>query len=129
MGSLIHLRIGRLELDWGKNSFIRNHSALFTLEDVRSAPYYYADEVVEEKPAFVRRLSSIVRRLDLLGFTPKDCERVYGELVEELPGYYPKPRLTFLRRSILAWRPPKLGQIRSAKRCLRAHRSSRRGRS
>lgn len=95
MGSMIYLRLGRLEVDWGKNSFFNNHSALFKPDDVRPAPYYYADEVIEEKPAFVRRLGSMVRRLDLLGFTLQDCERLYEQLVEETPHYYPAPTLTF----------------------------------
>jgi hypothetical protein len=33
MGSMITLRLGRLEVDWGKNSFFRNHSPLFAKID------------------------------------------------------------------------------------------------
>ena len=95
MGSLIYLHLGRLELDWGKNSIFMNHSALFDRADVRPAPYYYADDVVEEKPAFVRRLGALVRRLEILGFTMQDCERLYKELLRNTPSYYPPPKLTF----------------------------------
>ncbi len=34
MGSMITLRLGRLEVDWGKNSFFRNHSPLFGKADL-----------------------------------------------------------------------------------------------
>lgn len=95
MGSIISLSLGALELDWGKNSFFRNHSALFKPNDVQPAPYYYADGVIEDKPAFVRRLHSVVRRLDLLGYTLRDCERLYEESVATTPDYYPAPVLTF----------------------------------
>lgn len=95
MGSLICLRLGRLELDWGKNSSFMNPSALFDRGDVRPAPYYYADDVVEEKPAFVRRLGAVVRRLEMLGFTMTDCEQLYKEMVRITPSYYPPPKLTF----------------------------------
>ena len=33
MGSLVTLGVGRLEVDWGKNNFFRNHSALFLREE------------------------------------------------------------------------------------------------
>jgi hypothetical protein len=77
MGSIITLSLGALELDWAKNWISRNHSGLFLPTDVKSAPYYYADDVIEEKPAFVRSLRSVVRRLDLLGYSLSDCERLY----------------------------------------------------
>ncbi len=45
MGSMIHLAVGRLEIDWGKNQGFRDHSALFQGEtDVADVPYYYAGE-------------------------------------------------------------------------------------
>jgi hypothetical protein len=97
MGSIISLGLGALELDWGKNSFFRNHSPLFMAGDIRQAPYYYADGVIEEKPAFVRSLRSIVRRLDLLGYTIQDCGRIYEEGIISTPSYYPAPVLTFER--------------------------------
>jgi hypothetical protein len=95
MGSLIYLRLGRLELDWGKNSFFNNHSALFAPDDVRLAPYYYTDDVVEEKPAFVRRLGTIIRRLDMLGFTLQACESLYDQMIQDTPRFYPSAVLTF----------------------------------
>jgi hypothetical protein len=95
MASLIYLRLGRLELDWSKNSISTNHSVLFSPADVHKATYYYVDDIVEEKPAFVRSLHTIVRRLDLLGFTVPDCERMYKDLVDKTPSYYDRPSLSF----------------------------------
>lgn len=97
MGSLITLRLGALDVDWGKNEFFRNHSALFQQSDMARAQYYYADGVIEEKPAFVRSLRSTVRRLDLLGYTLPDCQRLYDESVAAVPSYYASPVLTFER--------------------------------
>jgi HEPN/Toprim N-terminal domain 1 len=97
MGSIISLSLGTLELDWGKNSFFRNHSPLFMPDDVRSAPYYYAEGVIEDKPAFVRSLRSIIRRLELLGYMLVDCERLYEGAIAGTPSYYSAPALTFER--------------------------------
>lgn len=95
MGSIINLSLGTLELDWGKNNFFHNHSPLFMPNDVRQARYYYVDEVVEDKPAFVRNLRSIVRRLELLGYTIADCQRLYEGGLAATPTHYPAPLLTF----------------------------------
>lgn len=82
MGSLISLSIGALEIDWGKNSIGRDHSGLFLPSDRTEADYFYADETVERRPAFVRRLRSVVDRLDLLGYTLADCQELYETLVD-----------------------------------------------
>src|ERR1039458_9204593 len=44
MGSMIHLAVGRLEIDWGKNFGFTDHSALFQISDLAKVPYYYAEE-------------------------------------------------------------------------------------
>ncbi|MDI1451760.1 HEPN/Toprim-associated domain-containing protein [Polyangium sp. 6x1] len=95
MGSLISLGLASLELDWGKNDFFRNHSALFLPGDVKLATYYYAEGVTEQKRAFVRPLRSVVRRLEMLGFTLQDCQRRYDEAVSDVPSYYPAPILSY----------------------------------
>lgn len=95
MGSLVTLGLGRLELDWGKNSSIHNHSALFMRDDKQLATYYYADAVVEQKEAFVRPLRSVVRRLEMLGYTLADCERLYNAAVASVPSYYDRPFLSY----------------------------------
>ena len=75
MGSMIRLRLGRLEVDWGKNNFFTNHSPLFRATDLQEADYYYADDVVERKPAYVRKLRHVTPRLELLGFSLEGCRR------------------------------------------------------
>lgn len=95
MGSFITLGLGKLELDWSKNTLSRNHSALFLPGDIKQAPYYYADGVTEQKPAYVRSLRSVVRRLEMLGYTMSDCEERYEEEVAAVPEYYPAPVLSY----------------------------------
>lgn len=93
MRSIISLGVGNLEIDWGKNHSFRDHSPLFLPGDVSDAPYYYADDVVERKPAFVRRLRSVVRRLEMLGYGLGGCREKYDELVQFFPDWYDAPAL------------------------------------
>ena len=44
MGSLIHLFVGSLEIDWGKNNGSNDHSALFQPGDLIKVPYWHVDE-------------------------------------------------------------------------------------
>src|SRR5437879_29015 len=44
MGSMIHLSVGRLEIDWGRNFGFTDHSPLFQRTDLAQVPYYYVDE-------------------------------------------------------------------------------------
>lgn len=43
MGSMIHLAVGRLEIDWGKNGGFVDHSPLFQVTDLTQVPYYYVE--------------------------------------------------------------------------------------
>jgi len=95
MGSIISLGIDRLEIDWGKNELFRDHSKLFTKGDIAEAQYYYADNQCETKPAYVRTLGHMVRRLELLGYTLKGCRVLYDEMVAMVPEYYPAFEMTF----------------------------------
>ena len=82
MGSLITLGVGPLEIDWGKNSIFRNHNALFSPADLATARYDYDDETTAERPAYVRSLGSLRRRLGLLGYglpTLADHYAAFGE--------------------------------------------------
>jgi hypothetical protein len=88
MGSLISLRIGKLEVDWGKNAIFTNHSSLFRKDDLKAADYFYADGVTERKPAYVRNLRHVVPRLDLLGFSLKECRREYEQAIKNIPSHY-----------------------------------------
>lgn len=95
MGSLITLRLGRLEVDWGKNNFYRNHSPLFDETNLADAEYFYADDVVELKPAYVRKLRHVIPRLELLGFSIAGCRTAYAEALRYLPHYYPTVNVDF----------------------------------
>lgn len=61
MGSMIHLTLGRIELDWGKNSGFQDHSALFRAEDLTQVPYFYAGGAHDPEYA---RLPLIQKRED-----------------------------------------------------------------
>jgi HEPN/Toprim N-terminal domain 1 len=73
MGSMIHLSVGELKIDWGKNRGFFDHSPLFQTEDVTSVPYWYVNDdgtpIVEYKQGYSRTLKKILPRLDLLGCT------------------------------------------------------------
>ena len=77
MGSYIRLDIGKLEVDWGKNSHFCDHSPLFRPSDVKEIPYSYAYDVVIEQEGYSRKLSRISRRLDLLGYDYISAESIY----------------------------------------------------
>lgn len=95
MGSIISLGVGRLEVDWGKNNFFRNHSKLFLKDDIKPETYYYADDYHELKPAFSRPLRSVKKRLDLLGYTLAECRRHYEHDIAQTSDYYPEPDVSF----------------------------------
>lgn len=100
MGSIISLSIDHFEIDWGKNNSFVNHSRLFLPSDIGLAPYHYVDEdtelpVVLENKAYLRPLGSVVKRLELLGYTIKECRNIYELLCSEMPEYYEKPDISF----------------------------------
>ena len=84
MGSMIQLSVGRLEIDWGKNSGFHDHSPLFQPTDLAQVPYYYVDEknpqkegggkyeynlVTEYKDGLSKPLGQVIERINLLGHT------------------------------------------------------------
>jgi hypothetical protein len=91
MGSMIHLTLGRIQMDWGKNEGFNNHAALFRSRDLTQIPYYYAGEaddaefthlpivrksdtfsyrlITEMKEGYSAPLSVVAQRLQLLGYT------------------------------------------------------------
>jgi hypothetical protein len=87
MGSMIHLAVGRLEIDWGKNGGFTDHSPLFQQSDLRQVPYYYVKEdgetyidssgqeryelFAEYKDGMSKPLGQVVDRIELLGHTLK----------------------------------------------------------
>lgn len=87
MGTLISLGVGKMEIDWGKNTFFRNHSEIFKPEDIKMIPYYYVNEdgeiYTEEKEGLSRSLASMKDRLDLLGYTLDEVKEMYDSLAAE----------------------------------------------
>jgi hypothetical protein len=101
MGSMIHLAVGRLEIDWGKNFGFTDHSSLFQPSDLTEVPYYYVDEdnphtaagkedeynlVVEHKKGMSKPLGLIVERINLLGYTPTYARQEF-EALSRLNGF------------------------------------------
>ncbi len=102
MGSISSLDVGQLQVTWGKNEPYGNHSALFLKGDIQPAIYYYADDVQESQPAYVRKLGSVIKRLDLLGFSLPECRRIYDGSIERSPDCYTDQDSSFetLRRVV-----------------------------
>src|ERR1700693_4600284 len=98
MGSMIHLAVGRLGIDWGKNWGFTDHSPLFQPTDLAQVPYYYVKEdgqtyvdlsgqerhelVAEYKDGMSKPLGQVVDRIELLGHTLEHCEREFRYLSE-----------------------------------------------
>ena len=102
---MIHLTLGRMELDWGKNSGFQDHSALFRPSDLTEIPYYYAASddddpanahlplirksetfsyrlITEMKEGYAAPVSVVARRLLLLGYTDDYCRQEFEALRE-----------------------------------------------
>ena len=84
---MIHLAVGRLEVDWGKNSFFTGHGALFQPTDIKLVPSYYAGDdwpegepIVELSEGFGKPLGHVLARLELLGYTLRAVEHHYNRL-------------------------------------------------
>jgi HEPN/Toprim N-terminal domain 1 len=101
MGSMIHLAVGRLEVDWGKNHGFTDHSPLFQITDLAKVPYYYVEEgssykdaaandqwklITEYKDGLSKPLGEVVDRIALLGHTLAHCEKEFADL-SELNGF------------------------------------------
>jgi hypothetical protein len=95
MGSMITLGINKFEIDWGKNNVFSDHSCLFIPSDICLIPYYYVDNIVEMKEGYSRKLGSIKKRLDLLGYSLQSLAKIYEEHIEMVPEYYPDVSITF----------------------------------
>jgi HEPN/Toprim N-terminal domain 1 len=91
MGSMIHLAVGGLEIEWGKNGGFTDHSALFQASDLAQIPYWYVkggwDAISSGAPereleavyrdGMSKPLGQVVHRIALLGFTFEYCARQY----------------------------------------------------
>lgn len=98
MGTMITLGVGKLEINWGKNDFYENFRDLFQPNDWKDIKYYYADNVVEIKKGYSRKLALVKPRLDLLGYTLENIKTIYESTYTEycdVMGEYADPVLTF----------------------------------
>ena len=84
---MIHLAVGRLEVDWGKNNFFTDHGALFQPTDIKLVPSYYVGDdwpegepIVEMNEGFGKPLGHVLVRLELLGYTLRAVEHHYNRL-------------------------------------------------
>ena len=84
MGSMIHLAVGDLEINWGKNDLFMMHGCLFQEDDLTQIAYEYADDegetIIQMEEGAARPLSKIVGRLELMGYTLVTAKRLIGSL-------------------------------------------------
>ena len=92
---MIHLALGRLELDWGKNNGFNDHSPLFQESDVADVPYYYAGDelaepasdgsrwqiITEHKEGLSKPLPQVMERLHLLGYSKAYARKEFEYLL------------------------------------------------
>jgi hypothetical protein len=102
---MLHLSVGRLEIDWGKNFAFTDHSPLFQPADVTQVPYYYVDEddpenedgeynlITEYKIGLSKPLSQVLERVNLLGHTLTYARREFEYL--SLLNNFDKTKFTF----------------------------------
>ena len=82
MGSMIHLAVGRLEIDWGKNFGFKDHSVLYQATDLAKVPHYFVDErsddvITEYREGLSKPLSEVIERIELLGHTQAHSEKEF----------------------------------------------------
>lgn len=88
MESVITLGINKMEIDWGKNNYFNNHSALFQKDDFeQNIPYYIIDNddevIIEYRKGAKKKLKDVKDRLELMGYDLKRTEEKYNEMVKE----------------------------------------------
>lgn len=83
MGTEIHLYVGGLSVDWGKNSGFINHTELFQPEDLKPAVLDpgYTETVMME--GYSKPLREVLPRLELLGYTMAEVKREYAFTEDE----------------------------------------------
>ena len=102
---MIHLTLGRIELDWGQNDGFVDHRALFRPSDLTEIPYFYAGDIEEAqyahlpiirksedfsyrliteiKEGYSSPLSVVAERLELLGYVDGYCREEFQALFHE----------------------------------------------
>jgi len=97
MGSMITLGLGKLEVDWGKNNYFRNHSKLFQIDDIKKISYYYADDIEEFEEGYSKQLKHVKPRLELLGYTFDTLEEIFDSHIAKVEEYEQAPDIVFSR--------------------------------
>jgi hypothetical protein len=81
MGCVAVLKAGKLTVDWSKNEFASDHSAMFQLSDICDVGYEYVDDdgnpVLESKEGMSAPLAKVAARLALLGYTIEQAKKTY----------------------------------------------------
>ena len=94
MGTMIHLSLGALQIDWGKNSYFADHYSLFQNFDLKEVLDHGYDDPLEME-GYSRPLGDVVARLELLGYTLKTVRSEFATTENEwVSDYYPK-KLSF----------------------------------
>lgn len=93
MGTSIELTVGGVSLDYAKNNMGHDYGYFFQSQDLARRPCngidYYADhpeeedELAESELSFVRPLSRVVPRLQILGHTLTTAKSEYEALAAE----------------------------------------------
>jgi len=83
MGSIITLGIDKFEIEWGKNNIFNNHSNLFQKTDIKKEKYYYANNYTEIKDAYSAPLRKVKKRLDMLGYSLTNIQKLYRMAINE----------------------------------------------
>lgn len=101
MGSMVSFGIERMVLEWGKNHSFNDFSAIFQPSDERDIPYYYAENTVETYPGMSRKLGSVAKRLNLLGFSEAELRAKFDKTVEAMPEITEGLDITFEQFSLI----------------------------
>jgi hypothetical protein len=95
---MIHLSVGHMIVDYGKNEYFSDHGPLFQASDVKPVPSYYAgenwpkgDPIIEVNEGLGKPLGDVADRLELLGYTPRAIKHLYKRLWEGKTDERPVP--------------------------------------
>jgi hypothetical protein len=87
LGTIIHLAVGHVTVDYGQNEFFRDHGALFQDKDLKPVPSHYAGKdwpegegIIEMNDGFGKPLWEIRDRLELMGHTLRATEHYFKRL-------------------------------------------------
>ncbi|MBL7696964.1 MAG: hypothetical protein JNK79_02360, partial [Chitinophagaceae bacterium] len=93
MGTMIHLSVGNLEIDWGKNRGFTDHSPIYQPKDATSVPSWYVKDheknddswtlFAEYNEGYSSPLWKVIERLNLLGYTLRAIQKQYDQDIAE----------------------------------------------